>query len=427
MPPLLSVEDFRQVIGMHPWHFWGLADPQYVPQTAAASDLLYQYGWQSVDRMGRDDIVQALARAESLMARELGYSIAPQYRVDTIRWPTYYAPGLRRTVPATGEWRRLAVRLPARKVISIGVETLTLLEADAAIAWTDLDGDGLSETGTVAVATTITEAARLRLYFAAADRFDGSGVGERWRIWPVTARFAGGVATLRFKRWQAVRPVLYEGVKRQPLSPAEDANFATHLDVYSYSIDPDGETVETAQATLTWETLPQHGCWCCCSTCLPTSPADSAHDPAAIAMAIARVGVRDPELGWVTPAEAVRDATSGIWSDGILSGCWEPDRVTVRWLGGQALDAEGLADPQLRSATVRLAAAELAREAPGHDVANRELARWQFDLARTGGANDEVYGALAADSLRNPFGTRRGHLAAWQEVSRVAPGQGLHV
>jgi hypothetical protein len=84
-------------------------------------------------------------------------------------------------------------------------------------------------------------------------------------------------------------------------------------------------------------------------------------------------------------------------------------------------------DKRYQVVVARMAAAELARPICACDVANRELYRWQFDLARTSGANDEGYGAVSATDLDNPFGTRRGHVYAWRFVkeSRKLVGYSL--
>jgi hypothetical protein len=78
-----------------------------------------------------------------------------------------------------------------------------------------------------------------------------------------------------------------------------------------------------------------------------------------------------------------------------------------------------------RVTVARLAAAELARPICACDEANREIFRWQFDLARTAGAGDEAYGAIAAGDLDNPFGTRRGHVYAWRQVKQLRQQLGI--
>lgn len=63
-----------------------------------------------------------------------------------------------------------------------------------------------------------------------------------------------------------------------------------------------------------------------------------------------------------------------------------------------------------------MAAAEMPRKICACDESNRELHRWQFDVARSAGANDEAYGAVSDIDINNPFGTRRGQIYAWKEV-----------
>ena len=72
----------------------------------------------------------------------------------------------------------------------------------------------------------------------------------------------------------------------------------------------------------------------------------------------------------------------------------------------------------------RLAAAELSTRVCACDTANRELYRWQFDLSRAAGANDEQY-QISANDLDNPFGTRAGQVAAWKEVKHLSNLVGL--
>jgi hypothetical protein len=55
------------------------------------------------------------------------------------------------------------------------------------------------------------------------------------------------------------------------------------------------------------------------------------------------------------------------------------------------------------------------------------LYHWQFDLARTGGADGESYGAISQETVNNPFGTRRGAYYAWQQVGNLFQGRGFAV
>lgn len=76
---------------------------------------------------------------------------------------------------------------------------------------------------------------------------------------------------------------------------------------------------------------------------------------------------------------------------------------------------------ELARITAHLAAAEMTRPicaCDSRNTGNRELHHWQFDLARTAGVGDEQYGAISANDLDNPIGTRRGHVEAWQYIQR---------
>jgi hypothetical protein len=139
------------------------------------------------------------------------------------------------------------------------------------------------------------------------------------------------------------------------------------------------------------------------------------------------VGIRDARTGLLTPNEATYDATSGTWSSGAVC-CEAPDRVTLRYLAGFPLGSDGQMQEPYRTAVARMAAAELSEQLSACKTANRELWRYQFDLARSSGVNDEAYGAVSAQDLDGPFGTRRGQVEAWKLVknlrllSGVSPG-----
>jgi hypothetical protein len=133
-----------------------------------------------------------------------------------------------------------------------------------------------------------------------------------------------------------------------------------------------------------------------------------------VAQGVARVGIRDKKLGLLTPAEASYDTTTGIWSSLDWTVCTQPDRVTLRYLAGFPLAADGIMAEPYRTVVARLAAAELSRTICSCDIANRELYRWQFDVSQTA-RGDELFG-VSSENLNNPLGTRRGHIQAWKFI-----------
>ncbi|HLC02385.1 MAG TPA: hypothetical protein VJK02_05070 [Anaerolineales bacterium] len=424
---LLPIDDFRALMGLHPWHFNGLVNGN-LPVTSSCNDILRRYTWQGVDAVGRDEIQQAIDRAEALLAEWLGYNVAPRYEVITQRWQRFFDLSDVRVANIRAPWHRIGLQLGKGYIQKLGYQRRTALSVGAAITYSDEDGDSLNDTFTVSVATTVTDPDEIAVYFTSTERFDGSSIeDERWRIRPVKVTISGGTATIRGKRWLLVRPVLYEPANLGDIDPADTTKFPTLLDIYRLWIDPDGVVSDTSQAALLWETLPKHGTWCCCNTCAVTTPPNSFADPGAEARAVARVGIRDSRLGIVTPGEAILDTTTGIWSESTSwSAIKEPDRVTVRVLSGYPLSG-GQVSPTMKQLVARLAAAELGRILPACEQARHQIAHWQFDLARTAGANDESYGLVAREDLLSPFGTKRGQMMAWKFVKQTRLAEGVAV
>ena len=419
MTAALPLETFRKVIGYSPFHFFQMSDSN-VPLNSACNTLVRQYAWQNSDVVGRSEILDAIETAEIKLKDYLGYRIAPQYAQETLAWPTYPDKHMWRLGWADRDSHWDSLQLHEGYVQSVGYETRTLIGA-AAVTLSDSDSDGLYDTFTATIATTVTDVSEIRAYFNSTDRLDSDDVSEKWRIHPVTVSISGGVATIRGKSWLLVRPILYEGVSEKSIGPTVLTNYASSIDIYRYYMVTNNEAIETGQADLIWETLPypQWALGCSCSSNVAYT------DPATVAKATARVGIRNSEVGIVTPAEAVYDSTTGTWNvvrwfDNI---CRSPDKVTIRYYAGYPLENQQVSK-KWETITVRLAAAELSKPICACDTANRELYRWQFDLSRAAGVNDEQY-RISDDDLNNPFGTRAGHVYAWKQVRNFMNMKGL--
>lgn len=431
MTSLLPLDDFRRIHGIPPFHFWGLLSTTLNPRGSPCDDIVRRYSWQASNAIGRSEIEEAIETAEKRLRDYLGYSIAPEYREETVPWPRYYDHSRTRLAnwDAHGEFIGARLPWPSGYVQAVGVESRTLIGAaslaNGKLVITDADSDGLSDTFTITIATSQTDADKIAVYFGSADRLDGEAVGERYRIRPVKVTITGGNAIVVGRYWLLVRPILYEGVATQPIDPATATNFASSLDVYTRTTDPDGQTVDNAQATLIWETEPCHGWFCCCDGCagsISYVPVDSSFDPAAQGLAIARAGIRNSRMGELNIGGAVLNTTTSIWSAVSWAAGREPDRVQVRYLAGYPLEGGNVAT-RYQNIVARLAAAEMTHRICACDVANRSISYWSFDAARTAGNNDERF-AISSQDLDNPLGTRRGHILAWKEIRnlRIAPG-----
>lgn len=429
MTNLLPLDTWRQYMGYQPFHFNSLVNSK-MPVTSACNTLVWKYEWQHVDAVGRSEIIQAIAAAEQRLQEYLGYSIAPHYVTKTVPYPHYLD---------SHQWRRgnamgpsglmIPVALGEGYLQDVGIESIVSI-GDTPVAISDTDGDGINDTFIGTIATTETDPTRLAVYFTSADRLDNAGLSEDWRIRPVSISISGGIATLRGRCWLIVQPIKYEGVivnTGNGFDPQTAANFVSNITVATRSTDPNGQTADTSQAVLLWETIPCQGWWCCSGPIYnPPTYSTNAYDPASVGMAVARVGIRDAKLGEVLPVQSVYDTTGAQWRAVDWSTFREPDRVLLRYRAGWPLGTDGNVDNKWQVIVARLAAAELTRPICACDAANQQLYHWQFDVSRAGGANSEQYSISPAD-LDNPFGTRRGQVWAWKQVRNLRQGAATRV
>lgn len=414
---LLPLETWRRRVGYNPWHFWQLAG-SLVPLSSACNSLVYQYAWQNADASGRDDIIQAIIRAETRLLGDDGlrFAVAPRYREVEIPYPRFPKPNIQRLGYAGSDYRWEGLRLPEGYVQALGVEAFTLITDRASVVYSDVDIDGLKEKFTITVATTVTNPREIAVYFGAAER-DNDPISNRWRIQPVKVSIAGGVATITGYRWQMVKPVMYEGVNTEAIDPLVDSNFASTVDVYRRYTNQDGLTNTDCQMLFVWETPPYPQ--------LSSSfvvPAPYGLDPAGFAFAIGRGEVRDSRNGIVAGGEAIYDASTGTWNAvPWYASAYKyrpPDKVIIRYLAGYPTDSMGNMQESMAAVVEALSCAELTRRICACEEANRQLYHWQFDLARTAGAGGELFGAISREDLNNPFGTRRGQVYAFKNVKR---------
>lgn len=411
MSNLLPLETFRSEFGYSPWHWWGLTSTTYFPTNANCNDLVYNYAWQANDSAGRTDVLQAIETAEARLREHLNYSIAPHYVTETLYPERWHDSKLNKVMytDVSGRWN--AIQLSEGKIQQVGVETRTLIGTVTGIslATTDFDGDGLIDTFTATIATTVTDVSQIELMFAVGDRWTGEPAGDKWVIKPINVTLAGGVATIRGRMWQIVKPVLYES--GQPLDPATAANYATSLEVYRHYCDPTGTTQDTAQAVLIWETQP----WPYFVAPIISSITPNSTDPAAVGYALARVTLRDAEHGIVGFGEAIYDTAGAVWKAVTMTNFRPPDRILIRYLAGDALDSRGFIQEKWAKAVSRFAAAELGKRVCACESASRMIYEQQVDRAFGGDARVEKFNMTQGDEA-SPFGYKEGQLQAWRIV-----------
>jgi hypothetical protein len=414
MTNILPLESWRKNFSYHPWLFWGLSSANHFPVDADCPALVYEYAYQANDSVGRTDIITAIESAESKLRDQLHYYPAPHYVTETHLMPRWYDTHLNRMSysDATGRW--LGVELNEGKVLQVGTETRAII-GNALLVYSDADGDGLNDTFTTAIATTVTDVSQIECQFATADRWDGSAAGDRWVVAPLNVTISGGMATIKGRAWQAVKPVRYEG--GVAVDPANAANFVTSLDVYRHYCDPTGTTTATAQAMLIWETKPWPWFVACYGCGTPSINANSL-DPAAAGYAIGRVGLRDAERGIVSVGEAIYDTTNATWQSVSMSNFRPPDRVEIRYLAGEPLNAQGHMQDRWAKVVSDFAAAELGKRVCACGSANRMIYQMQVDRAFGGDARVEKFNMTQSDD-QSPFGYKEGQLLAWRNVRQL--------
>lgn len=435
MTNLLPLETWRQVLGYNPWHFWGFVNSSVPQNPTGCDDIIQKYDWQGPNQAGRESIARAIETAETRLAEYLGFDVAPVYHDIIVPFPKYMDRKASRRYTVDPSGRNISVRVPNGLVQQVGIPQLTLLGTPA-VVYTTKYISGVLDTATITITVPAgTDPASIRVYFQATDRLNNAAVGDDWRIMPVYVSIAsdGVTCTIYGKSYLFGVPANYENYTSwnvatgisTGLDPNVASNFVTNVEVYTYVISSVGQSLSNSQAVLYWETEPCHGQWCMCDSCQSTTfvPASSIDDPAAISYSIARSGIRNARLGMLTPAAAVMDPTTLIWSEvpwGILR---DPDRVELRYTAGWPLGSDGNLDKRWWVVVGRLAAAELTHAVAACNEANRELYRWQFDAARAGGRHEEQY-KIAPEDLICPFGTRYGQIYAWKNTKllRLLPG-----
>src|SRR5688500_4005416 len=95
---LLPLDTFARIAGINPIHFNQVQIEEVAPDDnseTGCGDTILQYSWQLADKVGREEIAQAIADAESQLADNLGYLLCPDWIVDeAVAFPQIYRPEL---------------------------------------------------------------------------------------------------------------------------------------------------------------------------------------------------------------------------------------------------------------------------------------------------------------------------------------------
>ena len=423
-PTLLSLDRFAQILGISPAHFAGAASAQSGTNpfpVLGCSDVWMQHSFQSNDRIGREDIALAIENAEQDIAEVLGYWPAPMFIEEVHKFPQHYRPevfdagrnvrGMRKDVNL--KWGRL-IEPGQRNIASVGGASVVGGE----MVFSDDDGDGYSETVTITLATALTEACEIKVYF------DGESTPE-WEIRPHRSiTIAGGNVTIVFWAWQLIDPDLWEAF---PTGNPEALNLLGTI--YVDAVDVYREFVDTTEpsAQFFWEPKVRNVFPIFCSSCSGTGcPTCS------LTTQDGCMYVRDVDQGIGVPVPAEFDEDEEIWLEQAFTECRAPDMVKVWYYAGD-LDPLYLQHTTPTSAVRRrcdplsnywaeaiawLATARLERNFCGCQQKTAFVNNLRHDTSSF--PPDGTSFTLSEGDLDNPFGTRGGEIRAWRKIGKLA-------
>lgn len=399
-PTILSLDRWARIVGINPVHFGGGVGSTIWPDNGACADIWPQYSWQTNEELvGREDVAMAISGAEQDIKNALGYSPGPSWEIDEAHAWSY---------SGNGHYPRSA-QTDYGMVIAPGQRAVTAIDEDAAVVYSDPDGDNWDERATVIVSTDLTDIREIKVYFAGHD-------GEpEWEIRPLrSVTIASGVATILIDAWLLFDPDIWEQYPNistpfAGLDVTDSDNFVTEVDVYREYND-----VGQPGATFYYG---GDGRLCCggagCDICLGSSYTGC-------------FGIRDSRLGFVTPYAGTY--SDGSWGYDATAHCNPAKRVTLSYYAGLRektyLSRKSL-DPlthYMAEAITWLSIARLPAAVCNCNNIRDRIEELQKDMTtmRDGAAQAALYARFPKmDVFNNPLGTKFGEVKAWQRVTRL--------
>lgn len=403
---LLPLDRWAAILGHDPLSFNQVITAAK-PQTICAGPWK-QWPWQESDKISREDVAQAIAEAERILADYVGYTLLPTWVADERRGTIQPGmPGLLNLSGRNLSGFRNTVQLARGHYISGGVEAKAVIEAGATITYTDEDGDDYFETATVTVNTTVTDVCEIAVYYP------GESGRDAWEVRPLrSVTITAGVATIVMWRHQLVLPDLMEALVPEAVDGDNAANFLEDVDVYRHYTDPQ------QQVQFLWSPIPYWGsCGCGDSACVACT----------IASQFGCLVGNDYRLGLVHYQPATWDAAAGGFVTAGYAAPRQPDRLRLWYRAGYQDMAQDCPALQMEGtwerAVAYLSLTLLDRNLCGCSNLESLAEHYREDLALASSTPAEsrsyrVSGTAArASILDNPFGTTRGAVYAWTRAN----------
>lgn len=391
----LPLDRWAEIIGINPLHFNQLGSATLLPNNVCG-DAFFQYSWQHSDRVGREDIAMAIRAAEREIAQEVGYNLIPDWTAEErLSYPQPAQPGVFNLYGTNPRWMMNSVELRKGWVISGGVKAKSLVQAGAAIVRSDADVDGYAETCTVVVATTVTDANEIRVYYP------GKAGNDFWEVRPITVAISGGNATITFKAWQVSAANQMDAINVDVLDAEAAASYETTVDVYRVYNDP------STQVQFMWESSMDEFCCGTCVACQFGTQAGCFH-------------LREQRLGMAAPAPATWDSANQKFDIAEWSACRAPDQARFwyysGWQGSGLDRPKAQMDPYWEYAVAFFAASKLDRPVCGCSNVQQFIEKWRRDAAFS--SQEEGGWTVTPELMANKLGTSMGAIYAYKQVHR---------
>lgn len=408
----LPIFEWARIMGLNRAHFGGVNIAEMQQQCGGA---WLQSAYFDADRVGREEVAEAVASAEADLEAILGYRLLPTWESD--EWNATIRPYRREAVNLSHtDIRGMGQMVPMHwgHMITGGIRQAVVILGDVPVTYTNtMPPAAYKNRATVTVtAPWAINPCEVAVYYPA------HGGDERYRIAPVTVTNVGLVYTISFSRDQALDIDHIETndlVNTRAVDGLNDADFISTVDVMRVYNDPQ------QQATMLWEP-PGGAGWC--GTCGGSGCATCGYS-VQTACLLTR---GDPRLGMVAAHPATWNETNLSFDHARMPVGRAPDLIRYWYYAGlrnQNAECPTLQmDEDWARIVAHLAASKLDRS-PCACVSTR-WEYWSADLAFTHGATELQSYTLSASDLGNPLGTRRGAVEAWRRLQRrgVVLGRG---
>lgn len=333
--PLLSLWQYSQILGINPFIFAQIGTPSedLGRIRGQCETVFYQSAAQYGEHLSRDDIAQALVRAQNLIAKwQLTYPAPKQILAEQLQYPRPHNFSYEQL------WRGASRRLKSvtttwGNIFSTGVWTLTEIETDVAVTLSDPYGDGFDTYFSASVTVpTGTGVGELKAYFSVGDRY--TLTFEEAEIQGFQVSISGTTATLSGSITLLVQPALYLKLVPDDLTVSDATNYVTTIDVYR-------QTVDLSQSgTLLWD---NEDC--------------GDGNPCTASVTTACFKPTDTASGYLQVVPATWDADTSAFVRAYPYYNRAPDRVQINYISGVALSDTGLMRDDWAQATAMLATA----------------------------------------------------------------------